>query len=889
MNRHLARILAKLRNLSAAKRADSDFDREIDAHLSFLEQEYLGQGHTPAEARHRARLACGGVETIRQAQRDERSFLWLSQAGQDLRHALRSMGRARGFTAAAILTLALGIGANTAVFSLVNAVLLRPLNYPDPDRIVQFFLMSSGGATRGSSIPDLRFWLDRAGSVQDIAAFDLGQSEMGLTSDVPEQVHGIHVTSNYFRLFGAPILLGRTFDRTEDRANGPKVVVLSYGLWRRRFSSDNDVVGRTISLDKKSYTVIGVTAESFHSEPEAQLWIPFQFDLNSTDQLHSFGVAARLKAGTTLAQANARLDAVSQSAKHASELPDPDFRFQLRSFHEAIIGDIRSSLLALQGAVCFVLLIACANLANLLLVRMTVRRREFAVRAAIGAGSGRILRQLIAESLLLSFFGCAVGIIVGILGVNLLLKIVPGNIPGISEMVATVGIDWRVMAFSAGLSIVTGIVFAILPASAVLRPNLANTLNEGGSRQGLGRHTKWLHSLTVISEVALSLILLIGAALLLRTFMSLNRVDPGFDSHDVLMITMPIGSERPESAAGLAGMVRDARRQLAAIPGVEASAASFSPPFASRMGLPFSSVSGSATSGDGEWLAASPGYFQVLKIPIVRGRDFETRDGSGALPVVMINETMAKRFWPHRDALGQRIVIGKGLGPKFEDKPRTIVGIFGDTRDNDLASLPEPTMIIPDSQEPDGINELMTNFGPIWWMVRTRIEPHQLISAVREQLRKVSDGRPVGNIRTMDDILARSIAQQRFNLLLLSIFAFTALLLVAVGVYGVIAYSVAQRTQEIGMRMALGAGRSNVRNMVLREGLAKGTLGVICGACAAFFLSRLLSGLLFGVSAHDAPVFVTMPLLLELVTALAAFIPARRAASLDPVKALRGE
>lgn len=890
MNRRLARVLAKVRNLFAAKRADEDFEREIDAHLAFLEQEYLGQGHTLAEARRRARLACGGVEHTRQAHRDERSFLWLSQAAQDVRHALRSMSHAPGFTASAVLTLALGIGANTAVFSVVNAALLRPLDYPDPGCIVQFFLTSSGGATPGASIPDLRFLLDRANSVQDITAYDFDQSELGLTSGVPEEVHGIHVTSNYFRLFGAPVLLGHTFDRIDDQANGPNVVVLSYGLWKRRFVGDKGIVGKAISLDKESYIVIGVTGKSFHSEPEAQLWIPFQFDLNSTDQLHSFAVAARLKPEITLAQANAQLDTASQSARRTSDLPDPDFRFQLRRLHDAMVGDIESSLLTLQGAVGFVLLIACANLGNLLLVRMTVRRREFAIRAAIGAGSGRIIRQLIVESLLLSFFGCAIGAFVGILGVNVLLKIGPGNIPPIQEMGATVGLDWRVMAFAAGLSIVTGLVFAILPALAVLRPKLTDTLNETCSRQGLGLRTKWLHSLTIISEVALSLILLTGAALLMRTFILLNRVDPGFDSHHVLMMTMPMRGSRSESAASLSAMVRDARQQLGAIPGVEASAASFSPPFTSRMGLPFSSVSGtSAVSGAGEWLAASPGYFHVLKIPILRGRDFDACEESGGPLVVMINETMAKRFWSHQDALGQQIVIGKGLGPKFADKPRTIIGIFGDTRDNDLAHAPEPTMVIPDAQEPDGIIELMSQFGPIWWMVRTRIEPHQLIPAVSEQLRKVSDGRPVGNIRTLDDMLARSIAKQKFNMLLLSIFAFTALLLSAVGVYGVIAYSVAQRGHEIGVRMALGADRPDVRNMVLREGLAKGTLGVICGACAAFFVARLLTGLLFGVSAHDARVFVAMPLVLELVTAIAAYIPARRAANLDPVRALRGE
>lgn len=890
MNRHLARYIAKLRNLFAAKKADNDFEREIRAHLDFLESEYLRQGLTSTEAHHRARIACGGIEHTRQAHRDERSFLWLSQAVQDLLHALRSMKRAPGFTFAAVLTLTLGIGANTAVFSVVNAVLLRPLGYPDPGRIVQVILTSKGGETRGQSIPDFRFLIDRARSVQDITAYDFGQSEMGLTAGVPEQVRGIHVTSNYFRLFGASFLLGHAFDGADDRFNGPKVVILSYALWKDRFGGNKSIVGESISLDKQPYTVIGITAENFHSEPEAQLWIPFQFNLNSEDKLHSFAIAARLKPNITLAQANAQLDAVSESARQLSELPDPDFQFQLRGLRDTMVAEVRSPLLTLEGAVGFVLLIACANLTNLLLVRMTVRRREFAIRAAIGAGRGRILRQLIVESLLLSFCGCVAGAVAGILGVNVLLKIVPGSMPGVQEMNATVGLDWRVLAFAAGLSVLTGLVFAVVPALAVLRPKLTDTLNETGSRQGLGIRTKWLHSLTVISEVGLSLILLIGAALLIRTFILLNGMDPGFDSHHVLMMTMPLGTGSPESAATLSAMVRDGRQQLAGIPGVEVSAASFSPPFASRMGLPFASVSAaSEISRDGDWLAASPGYFQVLKIPILRGRDFDSRDESSAPSVVMINETMAKRYWTHQDPLGQQIVIGKGLGPKFEDKPRTIIGIFGDTRDDGLAQPTAPTMVIPDAQEPDGIIEMMSKFGPIWWMVRTRMEPHQLIPAVSEKLREVSGGRPVGNIRTMDEILARSIAEQRFNMFLLSIFAFVALLLAAVGVYGVTAYSVAQRIHEIGVRMALGADRSSVRNMILREGLMKGTMGVICGTCAAFFLARLLAGLLFGVSSHDAVVFIATPLVLEGVTAVAALIPARRAASFDPVRALRSE
>ena len=890
MNRYITQAVAKLRNLVTSREADADFEREIRIHLAFLEDEFLRRGLAPAEARRAAQLECGNLELTRQSHRDGRAFLWLAQAAQDIRHALRSMRRSKGFTAATILTLALGVGANTAVFSVIDAVLLKPLNYPDPDRIVQFFLSSSGGTAKGASIPDLRFWQDHANSVEEISAFDFGQSEMGLTSGAPEQVHGIHVTSNYFRLFGASLLLGRAFNEDEDSAQGPNVVVLSYRLWKRRFGGDDQIIGKAISLDKEWYTVIGVTGESFHTESEAQLWIPFHFNLNSVDQLHSFGVAARLKPGITLAQANAQLNAASEAARRDFKLPDPDFQFQVRKFSDAMVSYVRSSLLLLQGAVILVLFIACANLANLLLMRMTVRKREFAIRGAIGAGRGRILRQLIVESLLLCFFGCVVGVAFGLIGARALLIAGPNALPNIGKTGLAFGLDWRILVFAAGLSLLTTLIFGLLPALDVCREGFENVLREAGARQGTGARSKRTQSVVVGSEVALSLVLLIGATLLIRTFISLSRVEPGFDSHHVVLMTMPLHGGHTDTAAGVTSMVRDARRELAAVPGVESSAATFSAPYASRMGLPFTSVSSNAiVSGDGEWMAVSPGYFGVLKIPILRGRDFNSDDTAGAPAVVLINETMAKRFWAGQNPVGQQILIGKGLGPKFNDRPRQIIGIVGDTRDDDLSQAPEPTMIIPDAQEPDQIVELETQFGPMWWLIRTRLEPQQLISAVSEPLRRASGGRPVGSSRTMDDVLSGSIAKQRFNMLLLSVFALIALLLAALGIYSVMAYSVTQRTHEIGVRMALGADQNDVRNMVLREGLVRGVAGMVCGMCAAFFLVRLLAGMLYGVSMRDPTVFFAVPAFMVLLTAVAAWIPARRAARLDPVQALRIE
>jgi putative ABC transport system permease protein len=890
VNRYIAQAVAKLRNLVTSREADADFEREIRTHLAFLEDEFLRRGLAPAEARRAAQLECGNLELARQSHRDERAFLWATQAGQDIRHALRSMRRSKGFTAAAILTLALGVGANTAVFSVIDAVLLKPLNCPDPNRIVQFFLSSSGGTAKGASIPDLRFWQDHANSVEEISAFDFGQSEMGLTSGAPEQVHGIHVTSNFFRLFGASLVLGRTFNEDEDSAQGPNVVVLSYRLWKRRFGGDDQIIGKAISLDKEWYTVIGVTGESFYTEPEAQLWIPFHFNLNSVDQLHSFGVAARLTPGITLAQANAQLSAASEAARRDFKLPDTEFQFQLRKFSDAMVSYVRPSLLLLQGAVVLVLLIACANLASLLLMRMTVRKREFAIRGAIGAGRGRILRQLIVESMLLCSFGCVVGVTLGLIGSRALVIASPNALPYIGKPGLAFGLDWRVLVFAGGLSMLTTLIFGLLPALDICREGFENVLREAGARQGIGARSKRAQSVVVVSEVALSLVLLIGATLLIRTYISVSRVEPGFDSHHVVLMTVPLHGGHIDTAASVTSMVRDGRQELAAVPGVESSAATFSAPYASRMGLPFTFVSSNSTfSGDGEWMAVSPGYFGVLKIPILRGREFNSNDTADAPAVVLINEIMAKRFWAGQNPVGQQILIGKGLGPKFNDRPRQIIGIVGDTRDDDLSRAPEPTMTIPDAQEPDQMVELETQFGPMWWLIRTRLEPQQLISAVAEPLRWASGGRPVGSVRTMDDVLSGSIAKQRFNMLLLSVFAFIALLLAALGIYSVMAYSVTQRTHEIGVRMALGADQNDVRNMVLREGLARGLAGMMCGLCAAFFLVRLLADMLYGVSMRDPAVFFAVPAFMVFLTAVAAWIPARRAARLDPVQALRIE
>ncbi len=893
MIKHLTRAIAKIQGLFRNSKVEEELAQEIATHLLYLEDEFLRQGLSPLEAHRQARLACGGVEQVKQAHREERSFRWLSQTLQDIRHACRSLLRSPGFSVAAILTLALGIGANTAVFSVVNTVLLKPFSYPEPDRIVQFRLNSTEGSVPSASIPDLRFWLQQAEAVDDISAYDLGEGVVGLTSGLPEEVHGVHVTSNYFRLFGAPFVLGRTFSADEDRAGSGKVVVLSCRLWKRRFGGDPQIVGKAISLEKEPYTVVGVIGESFRADPEADLWIPFQFNLNSIDQLHSFGAAGRLKPGVSLSQANAQLRLASQAAQRRGLLPDPEYAFGLQPLRDAIVKDARASLLLMQAAVGLVLLIACANVANLLLGRATVRQREFAIRAAIGAGRGRLLRQFATESVLLSTCGGVVGLVMGSLGVHALLSMSPGNIPRIGVGGASVGLDWRVLMFTLGISLLVGIVFGIVPALRVCGPSLNQSLNEGNQRLGSGSSQSKMRSLIVLSEVSLSVVLLIGAALLIRTFVALRSVNPGFDRHNVSLMEMSLHGSQFATTANVARLVDDARQRLAGIAEVETAAATCSPPFGNRMGLPFAAIgtppSNSGNTGDAEWMSVSPGYFTVLRIPVIRGRDFDEQDGKGASGVVIINETMATRYWAGPDPIGQTIEIGRGIGPDFEDRPRRIIGIVADTRDHDLSQPSEPTMMIPLAQEPDGITRLWLQFGPIFWLIRTRLEPHEVAVTVSEQLREASGGLPAGRVRTMDEVLSDSIARQNFNMLLLVVFAMAALALTAVGIYGVMAYSVAQRTHEIGVRMALGADRARIRNLVVGKGMLTAGLGVIVGLAAAAFLARFLADFLFGVRAWDPMVFIAVPVLLALVALFAMWIPARRAACLEPVEALRVE
>jgi putative ABC transport system permease protein len=812
---------------------------------------------------------------------------------QDFKQSLRMLAKSPAFTFAAVSALALGIGVNTAIFSVVNAVLLKPLTYPDPDRMVQFLSTSPDGNNPGASITKFHNWQQQTSVFQDVAAYDFGGPGFNLTGTVPEQVHGIHVTHDYFALFGAPIQLGRIFTPEEDLPNGGRVVVLSNGFWKRKFGGNPQIVGTSISLGGDPYTIVGVLGPNFETDPVSDMWLPFQFDPNSQNQGHFFLAAGRLKPGITIDQANAQLKLAAKQFLRLYPTYNPTNGFAVQPLRDFIVSDVRSSLFVLLGAVGFVLLIACANVANLLLVRATGRKREFAIRIALGARRAHIIRQLLTESILLSLTGGILGLILGYAGVRWLLAINPGNIPRIGETGAGVGIDWRVLAFTLVVSLATGILFGLFPAIGASRPDLNSTLKESSNRAGTGFRQNKARSLLVISEVSLALILLIGAALLIRTFVALRTVDPGFNPHNVLTMYMSLTGDRFEKTAGVAQLARLGRERLNAIPGVEASASTCCLPLEGGFGLPFIVVGRplgkEQQTGGAGWMSTSPQYFDVFRVPILRGRDFTDNDTGSAPGVVLINQSMAKKYWPKENPVGQQLLIGKGVGPQFDEPARQIIGVVGDMRDGGLNRDPQPLMIVPQAQVTDGMTALNAGIGPVAWLVRTRSDPRQLANAITEQLRQASNGFPVARVRPMEEVVVQSTAREDFNMLLLTIFGAAALVLAAIGIYGLMAYSAQQRTQEMGIRMALGADRSKIRSLVVWHGMRLALAGIVVGIAAAFALAHLIASFLFGVKWWDPLVFITVPIILSATALLAVWIPAQRASRLDPMEALRTE
>ena len=754
----------------------------------------------------------------------------------DLRHAVRVLMNSPGFTLVAIAALAVGIGANTAIFSVVNAVLLKPLPYPEPDRMV--FVMRqfrNGGTGDSASIPKFNVWRKSQRVFESMAAYDFAGPGMNLAGDGrPEQVKGIHASIDYFRVFGVSPVLGRTFSKEEDAPNGPKVAVISNGLWTRRFASNPTVIGRPLIIDGDPHVIIGVLPASFHPDPAADIWVPLQADPSSTNQGHFLRVAARLKPGVTLSEANAQMKLVAEEFRRQyPKWIGKDETAGVRFMQDEMVGSMRTALYILFGAVGFVLLIACANVANLLLARATSRQKEIAVRTAMGASRARVMRMLLTESVLLGGIAAVVGLLLGVAGVRGLLALSPTNIPRAVEFangpVLSAILDWRVLAFTAGAALFTGVLFGLFPALQLSKPNLSSTLKEASSRGSTARGHQRARSVMVVVEVALALVLVIGAALLVRTFVGLRTVSPGFDPHNVLTVQIPMGGAKFQTTAAVDRFNVVATQRVEALPGVIAAAPTFAMPLEMTPDLPFT-IEGKPPkegiyNGDEMWNAIGPHYFKVMKIRLLRGREFDERDTANSARVLIISESFAKRHFQKEDPIGQRITIGRGLGPEFEDATRMIVGIVSDVRQRSLSRKPEPIMYVPSAQVPDALTRLGFSIVPSNWVVRTASEPMSVAPSIERELMAADGQVAVAQTRTLQLVMSGSTSRENFMMLLLTTFAGIALALAALGIYGVMSYSVAQRRHEIGIRMALGAARRNMLGLIVWQGLRLAVIG----------------------------------------------------------------
>jgi predicted permease len=716
---------------------------------------------------------------------------------------------------------------------------------------------------------------------------------------MPEQWQSMKASADAFRCLGIPIIQGRTFTPDEDLPDGPLVAVISQELWKRRFGGKPGILGETISLNGESHRVIGIVGDSAAlrlNGPPPEVYVPFQIDPNTRDQGDYFEVMARLKPGVTLQQAKARLEV--STGEYRVRYPTalgPNDSFTVKAFREDMVGDVRPSLLILMGAVSLVLLIACSNVANLLLVRSESRRREIAVRAAIGAGRARVVRQLLTESVLLSIIGGVLGVLLGYGGVRALLAVNTGGLVMVGNNGAAVTIDWRVMGFALFVSLLTGVVFGLFPALQVSRVDLSTALKDSSGRSGTGLRQNKARAALVMSETGLAAVLLVGAALLIRSYVALSTVDPGFDTKNVMTMNVLMTGSKYSKSAGIARAVRGGLERLRSLPGVIAASATCCLPLAQGtfdlnfdiVGRPLVAQSAAQTVG---WATVSPGYFEVFHIPVKRGRAFTDRDDNAAPAVVVINERMAHHYWKDRDPLGDTIVIGGGIGlDSFKDEPvRQIVGIVGDIRSEGLDTKPRPVMYVPQAQVPDAESVFFFRLMPMAWLVRTQGSHRVPVRQVEEQLREAT-GLAVTDVAPMDQVVRAQTGRQRFNLTLMTVFGSSALLLAAIGIYGLIGYTVAQRRQEIGIRLALGAESRHVRNMVVRQGMGVAFSGIVVGIGGAWALARSIESLLYGVTARDPVVFLAIPAVLIAVALLAVWLPANRASRVSPLEALRYE
>jgi putative ABC transport system permease protein len=884
----LARLSSLWRNLRHEAGVERDLDDELAAYLDLLTEEKVRLGMSPEAARRAARIEAGGVEQLKERVRRARIGAFADAFLLDLRYGARMLARSPGFAAVAVLALALGIGASTAISSVVDGVLLRPLPYPDAGRLV----MVSRHFARSAfpygplCLADYLDWRAGNRAFEDPAAF--GQRRFDLTgTGEPEQVAGAEVTAGFFSALRVRPLLGRVFGPGEDGPARQRLAVLSESLWRRRFGADPGVVGQAVDLDGNRSTVVGVMPGGFHyPRQDSEVWTNLVFAPPTRRGPFFYRGLARLAPGVTLAQAQAEVDAIARRI----ELGDPRtsrLTFPLQTLREAIVADARPALLVLFGAVSLVLLIAAVNVANLLLARATAREREMAVRLGLGAGRARLLRQLLTESGLLALTGGIAGVAVAALGLALLRAWNPGNLPRIEE----VRLDARVLGFTLLVSLLTGILFGLAPALQSSRADLASSLKEGGRGQSASAGRRRTRAALVVAEIALSLLLLAGAALLLRSFVRLQQVETGFRVPAARILTMQISpsAARYRDAGTSIALYERLLERVRHLPGVESAAVSDSLP-PDREGDADTYVIAGRPLGPGELnpIVSAPtvsaDYFHTLGIPLVKGRFFDARDRADSPPVAIISAGLARRDFAGRDPMGPIDPIGQRIkrsGPELHGSPyMEIVGVVGNTRYLGLARSTDAAYYEPLSQ----------NGGrKLFLAVRSGTAAASLAPLLRREVQAVDRDVVVTAVATMEQALSDSVAQPRFRTALLAAFAAAAVLLAAIGIYGVVAWSVAQRTHEIGVRMALGARRADVLLLVVGQGAHLALAGIGLGLAGAFLLTRVLANLLFGVSATDPLTFILVPLLLAAVALAASLIPARRAAAIDPHAALKVE
>ena len=808
---------------------------------------------------------------------------------QDIRYGIRMLLKRPSFTLIAVIALALGIGANTAIFSVVNAVLLRPLPFPQAERLMNVWETNPqrGQKRAAVSYPDFADWRAQNHVFEYMSTYH--DSDFILTGgSEPLRLSGAVVNADLFPLLGATPSLGRAFTTDEDKpGESGRVVVLSHGLWQRQFNADPHITGRAIALNGSSYTVVGVMPAGFQFPIEStpiELWTTVAGDAAGSDPItsqrgaHYMSVIARLKPGVTQAQAQADLDTIA--ARLAQQYPDTNAHrgTNVMSALESLVGDVRPALLILLGAVGCVLLIACANVANLLLARATTRHKEIAIRAALGASRLRVVRQLLTESVLLALAGGALGLLVALWGGDLLVALSGEDIP----RAAQVGLDVRVLGFTLLVSFVTGVLFGLVPALHAARFDLTESLKEGGRSGTEGARRNHVRSALVVAEVAIALVLLVGAGLLMQSLRRLQHVNPGFDAHNVLTLNVTLPEVRYKTPQQVE-FYRNLRERVAQLPGVTSASVVFPLPLSGdRIGISFETEGRPLPPSDlpvTEFRTINPDYFHTLNIPLRKGRDFTARDDAHAPGVIIVNEAFAQKFFPNEDPIGRRIKPGISTD---ENEPvmREIVGVVGNVRHRSLSTAAEPEAYVPHAQVP---------FGSMTLVVKTAPDARSLVSAVRNEVRALDKDLPVYNVKTLEDYLAASVAQPRFNTLLLASFAGLALVLTAVGLYGVMSYAVVQRTHEMGIRIALGAQTGDVLKLVVGQGMLLALIGVGMGLLASLAATRVLASLLYEVSAADPLIYAGITLLITTVALLACYIPARRATKVDPMVALRYE